>query len=149
MLRTYALSMEWIMTRKLGTVGDVNPIEHGGGYIVKTDDGIHLEYFEGISDWPDSWDVDLDAPKWLAKKVTLHRVDLCIDGEALMADLDWVDWNSVSTSCGYPRGRLKTAQERANAVMDVAGHYGWHELDLYPLELTLGELIERWKGYSK
>jgi hypothetical protein len=143
-----------VVTRKLGAVGDVNPIEHGGGFILggeKGTGGPWLEYSYGISDWPESWDVDLDDPKWLNRKVTLYRIDLAIDGESLMADLNWVDWDSVSTACGYsdddPWSNLRTAQQRASAVMDVAGYYGWHELDNYPLELTLFELIERWRKY--
>lgn len=145
--------------RELGTVGDVNPIDHGGGFIFSApgQNGPWIEYTHGLSDddreIPDEWLDDGEPnPAYLAQRVTVYRVDLETNGKALLSSLSWVDIGAVERSCGYaetdnPYRRLRTARERASLVEDVAGYYGWHELDPYPLEMSLAELRERWKGH--
>lgn len=139
--------------RKLGTLGDVNPIEHGGGYILSApNSGIWAEYFHGLDCDGKAWQIDLDNPEHLKREVTVYRVDLERTGKAFRSSYDWVDWEAVAETCGqvvaeYAAPKLKTAQLRARALEDAAGYFGWHEFDHYPLALTLGELIERWKGY--
>lgn len=136
--------------RSRGSIGDVNPIKYGGGYILsRAGESSWVEYFEGLEGLDECG--DLDDSKVLAQTVTLYRVDLERCGAALLSSLSWVDFAAVEASCGYgidnPYGSLSTLCQRANLVQDVAGYYGWHELDNYPLQLTLGELIERWKGF--
>jgi hypothetical protein len=140
--------------RKLGSVGDVNPIDFGGGYIfsVPESGGPHLEYFEGLDsdERAERLSYDDDADEKIDKlKVRLYRVDLGKDARDFLSDHDWVDWADVARSTGgdaadYEPGKLRTAQARALAVQDAAGYHGWYNFDSYPLELTVGELKERW-----
>jgi hypothetical protein len=138
---------------KLGNIGDVNPIEYGGGYILSAPkQGQWLEWFDGLDCEERAWEIELDNPEHLKRTVTLYRPDIERDGKAFLSSYNWVDWSAVAETCGqsadvYSAGNLKTAAQRARALQDAAGYYGWHEFDHYPLTLTLGELIERWKGY--
>lgn len=140
--------------RKLGSVGDVNPVDYGGGYIFSVPGGgtPHLEYFEGLDSDERAEDLSYedDADEKIdALKVKLYRVDLGKDGPSFLSDYDWVDWEAVAGSTGqdasaYAPGKLRTTQARALAVQDAAGHYGWHEFDHYPDQLTVGELKKLW-----
>lgn len=140
--------------RKLGSIGDVNPIDYGGGYIFSTPEsgGPHLEYFEGLDsdERAERLSYDDDAEEKINKlKVQLYRVDLGKDAKDFLSDYDWVNWEDVATSTGqdvteYGPGKLRTAQARALAVQDAAGYHGWANFDSYPLQLTVGELKERW-----
>lgn len=144
--------------RERGTVGDVNPIDHGGGFILfAPGQSPWIEFTHGISDddreIPDEWIEDGEPNQaFLAQQVTVYRVDLETCGEALLSSLDWCDLSEVERSCGYagtdnPYGNLRALRQRARLVEDVAGYYGWHELDDDPLVMTLGELRERWAKY--
>lgn len=140
--------------RKLGSIGDVNPVDYGGGYIFSSPEsgGPHLEYFEGLDsdERAERLSYDDDAEEKIDKlKVQLYRVDLGKDGKDFLSDHDWVDWNKIADSVGsdgsaYAPGKLRTAQARALAVQDAAGYHGWANFDSYPLELTVGELKARW-----
>jgi hypothetical protein len=137
--------------RKLGSVGDINPIEHGGGYVLAypNDSTPVLEYFDGLESIREE-EIDLDNPEHLKLTATLYRVDVPHDAHALMRDFDWVDWIAVERSTGVdlvPAQLDRSVTARADAIVDAAGYYGWHELDTYPLTLTLGELIKRWKEF--
>lgn len=144
-----------IKARKLGTVGDINPIEYGGGYVLSVpEQGQWVEYFHGLDCESRAWEIELDNPEHLKREVTIYRVDIKRDGESFLKQYSWVDWDAVSLSCGYPDdyepwvpSKLRLANDRASALMDATGYYGWHEFDHYPLTLTLGELIKRWEKY--
>lgn len=138
----------------LGSVGDVNPIEYGGGYILRNDadDRPCLEYFDGLeSVVTKAWDVDIDDTAQTDKiKIRLYNADLETSGERFMSDLDWVDWSGIASYTGtpiehYTASVLDDLRTRAQAACDVASFHGWENLDSYPLELTLTELIARWK----
>jgi hypothetical protein len=140
--------------RKIGSIGDVNPIDYGGGYIFSAPEsgGPHLEYFDGLDsdERAERLSYDDDAEEKIDKlKVLLYRVDLGKDGKDFLSDHDWVDWDQIADSVGndgsaYAPGKLRTAQARALAVQDAAGYHGWNNFDSYPLELTVGELKARW-----
>jgi hypothetical protein len=125
--------------RKLGSVGDVNPIDYGGGHLfsVPGGGGPHLEYFEGLDsdERAERLSYDDDADEKIDKlKVLLYRVDLGEDAKDFLSDHDWVDWADVARSTGgdasdYEPGKLRTAQARARALQDAAGYHGWHEFD--------------------
>lgn len=138
----------------LGNVGDVNPIEYGGGYILRNDaeDRPRLEHFEGLEYMhAKAWDVDLDDPTQTDRiKVMLYRADLETSGARFLSDLDWVDWSEIASYTGqelsaFTASALDDLQARAQVACDVASYHGWENLDSYPLELTLTELIARWK----
>ncbi len=138
----------------LGSVGDCNPIEHGGGYILRNDaeDRPRLEYFEGIEQViTRAWDLDLDDPTQTDQiTVTLYRADLETSGERFLRDLNWVTWEEIASYTGqelsaFEASALDSVRARAQVACDVADHDGWLNLDGDPLELTLTELIARWR----
>ena len=124
--------------RKLGSIGDVNPIEYGGGIILSLPgDSPWLEYCQGLEGGE-------GCP------LELYRVDLYKDGKEFLSWTDWVDWEKVAKFCGQDVAeyttvrRLRTALSRALAVFDAAEYYGWANFDSYPLVLFESELEERW-----
>jgi hypothetical protein len=145
--------------RKIGSIGDVNPIDYGGGYIFSGSGGggPTLEYFEGLDDDERAsrihakvWDSDEAEAKIDKLGIQLYQVDLEKDGKSFLSSYDWVDWDSVAQSTGqdpsaYSASELTTAQKRAMAVWDAASVNGWFEFDQYPLSMTVGELKARWK----
>jgi hypothetical protein len=144
-----------VRARKLGSIGDVNPIDYGGGYIFSAPEsgGPHLEYFEGLDTderaerlaYADDADEKIDK-----LQIQIYRVDLGKDAKDFLSDYDWVNWEGVASSTGQDSseyttpGKLRTAQQRALAIQDAAGYHGWHEFDQYPLQITVGELKQRW-----
>ena len=134
------------MTRKLGILGDVSPIEHGGGYVLVANDGDpYLEYFEGLESIRED-EIDLDNPDHLKLKATIYHCDIPKCDSDFVAEFDWIDWGNVESCIGGDLA-IGNTQQRAAAIVDIASYYGWFEVDQYPLELTLGELIKRWKDY--
>lgn len=131
------------MPRKLGEIGDVNPIEYGGGFVFGGDPGSGgpwVEYVYGLD--------EVGTPE----SMLVYRADLHSDGKEFLSWYDWVDWDKIADSLGdysgidhYTASKLRTAQARAMATQDVAGYYGWSELDQYPLELSAAELAARWE----
>lgn len=136
------------MTRKIGSIGDVNPIEYGGGPVLTApgSGGPWVEYFDGLETVAPDADEDED----LDLEVVIYRVDLHEDARRFLSWYDWVEWEKVASSTGQDvedyttPSNLRTAQARALAVQDAAGYYGWHEFDQDPLQLTLGKLKQRW-----
>lgn len=136
------------MARKIGSIGDVNPIVYGGGYLFSAtgSGGPWVEYFDGL----ESVAPDADEDEDLDLEVTIYRVDLHEDAERFLSRYDWVEWEKVASQTGLDvedytnLTNLRTAQGRALAIQDAADYYGWYEFDQDPLQLTLGELKQRW-----
>jgi hypothetical protein len=136
------------MARKIGSIGDVNPIEYGGGPILTASGsgGPWVEYFDGL----ESVAPDADEDEDLDLEVMIYRVDLHEDAKRFLSWYNWVEWEKVASSTGQDAEdytnltNLRTAQGRALAIQDAAGYYGWHEFDQDPLQLTLGKLKQRW-----
>lgn len=125
----------------LGSFGDVNPLDHGGGMIYESGQGPAILYTPGLSDEdPDDDDVE---------NVVLEVYEVQVEDD-VVKDLNWVTWGDVARSIGMPVSELKqlardpSVMARASAIDAVAGYYGWHELDQYPLKKTYGELDEEW-----
>lgn len=122
------------MSTVIGSIGDVNPIDHSGGYIFQTEYGAVLEYIS-----PDTGS-ESDGV-WF-----IYRVDL--------GDSDLPDWANFETVHKYigPEEDYDYAKEwekgnpvtRACILEDVASYYGWHELDYDPLVLTAREVWARY-----
>jgi hypothetical protein len=121
--------------KEIGTIGDVNFPEYDGGPVFDNGDGtFSLEYVETPE--------NQDSPnaRW-----TVYRVTLDPDVP------DWIDLKSVARTTDQDPEELRVAFEKggpmdlAYAYESVAGYYGWHELDQYPLELTKLEIEERYE----
>ena len=139
--------------KSVAQIGDVNPIEYGGGYVFKADNETpRLEYVHGLDEThPKAWDLDLDDLAQTDRATcTLYRVDLGGNGQDFLDWHDWIDWKEISdfTSqelADYSASALDDIGARAQAVQDAAAYHGWINFDQYPLQLTLTELIARWK----
>ena len=135
--------------KKISSIGDVNPIDHGGGFVFEDPEGgsALVEYFHGLAD--EAPDLDEDDPEYQTKKFDVYRVDLEDSGEEFLSQYDWVDWSDIAESTGqdveeYSASNLATPQARAMAMWDAAGTLGWGEFDHYPLDLTIPELEDSW-----
>lgn len=126
---------EW---EEVGQVGDQSFEVHGGGLVFKDLTGVYkpeLEYVEPPTD-----DEELDDPKarWTVYRVSLEGVP------------NWGDLKAVARSAGQDPKELRADFEsedpmrQALAYETWAGHYGWHELDQYPLSLTCSEMNKRY-----
>ena len=134
--------------RKIGRIGDADPINYGGGYIF-TAPGRRspwLEWFEGLETVAPGADADED----LDIEVLVYRVNLGRDANDFLNMYDWVEWDKVARFTGrgvdeYRPANLRTAMDRATAILDAASYYGWHTFDQGLIRLTLGELKKRWR----
>jgi hypothetical protein len=120
--------------RLIETIGDIDPLGYGGGFIFEHPEtgGPEIEYYE-----PD----DDSQPESPDEIFTVSRV--------LVEEYDWVDWSKVAESCGVTVEYYKLAfagndaSRMAHAIRDAAGYYGWFEFDSEPLRLTRTEAEER------
>lgn len=86
--------------------------------------------------------------------VLIYRINVPVD---VFAKFDWADAAEIADSIGlYAEdeyadrtliglGRSRKIMTRVSVIEDIAGYYGWHELDQYPLMLTIGEIERRWR----
>lgn len=125
--------------KQVGHIGDVSWPEYDGGPVFVDETGVYapeLEYVEAPSE-----NVDFEDPsaRWTVYRVPLEK-----------GVPDWGDINDVARTVGQDPGELRAAFEsddpidRANAYQDWASHYGWFELDQYPLQLTCPEVNKRY-----
>lgn len=120
-----------------GVIGDMNPIDHGGGVVFEGDYGPELIYFQG---WSDD-----NGPR-----VTVSRFSV---EENVPDDLDWVDWEAVARSIDVEAEALNSYGTGSNVlaraqVYEAVGMYcGFGELDPQPLELTLEEAEEQYGDF--
>lgn len=118
--------------RVVGTIGDVNPVDYGGGVVLEDGVGVcSVEWYEPLDEDDDGSDV------WV------YRVDIDHGVE------DWMELNAVARTSGLDVAELtagfdsKDPVTRARAWWTLACHYGWHELDSYPDRLTYAEAEAR------
>jgi hypothetical protein len=129
----------------IGSVGDVNPIEYGGGVVFDTEHGPVLEYTRGLED------EEVDEDDEGATELSLYRVDI---EEDALEHLNWVkpgDLKSIAQTMDRSVKELRKAaksedvMQRVSFYEDVAGYYGWENLDSYPFKITARELEQRWE----
>ncbi len=136
--------------------GDVCAAEHGGGVLVRSEDGyLTLEYSHGVeAENPYARYTDDEAEELT---VSLYRVAIpagengaLTDTEAIRSDLDWIgdDWEWILGSLGlgpWDLFAIALDPDRAWCLYEiVASYWGWGELDHYPERVTYGELEARW-----
>jgi hypothetical protein len=121
----------------IGTVGDVNPIEHGGGLIIHdTQYNIYrVEYTHGQELRTDDG------------KLYVYSANLEPD---IMEDNLWADADVLLSVCGMEEEELEARSqsndpvERASVLCEIGHCWGWENLDAYPLVLTEDALKARW-----
>ena len=131
---------------KLGNLGDVNPIEYGGGYVFAAPDvdGPWLEYYYGLDS--EDWGDRVDDPEDSDNEVEIYRVDV---GPDAIAWHSWVDWIQIARFTGVDASFYLQASEPmdvAQAIADAASYHGWENFDSYPLTISLRDLATRWDG---
>ncbi len=124
--------------RKLGSIGDVDPTDYGGGVVFSTEHGPTLEYVEEHMHGADP------------EARLVYRVDLHDNAREFLDWFDWVDWDEVAQTVGadpseFSASRLRSATARALAVESAAGQYGWYEMDSYPATFSDREIEIRWR----
>lgn len=140
--------------RVLGSVGDVNPLDYGGGIVF-----IHAQTGKPEIEWTEGLDglarqVDADDPRKIKKiALTVYRVPVPDD---VVDYYDWADWKSIANQYEGPngtrltrkameiRGQSNDPMQRAHIVIDLAQYEGWHNLDSEPAHIEYGELERAW-----
>jgi hypothetical protein len=135
----------------LSRVGDVCAEDHGGGAIVRDEDGyVYLEYTHGLeSDHPGE---DRYGDEVADLKLTLYRVQLDEPAWKALSGCGSEEklWTEVARSAGQdPEEVIEMAKSEdpmkiAGCFEMFAGHWGWGELDHYPIELPYHEVETRW-----
>lgn len=144
---------EWEL---VGTIGDRNPVEYGGGYVFRDKTGVYdpeVEYVEPL---------ECNPKDGSGTGVTVYRVVLeshtFIDG--ILSDNkyhpDKAVWyadklDGVCGCCDCDRDELianlcgDDPVARAWAYETLASYFGWYEFDTYPLTLTADEAEKRYE----
>lgn len=130
----------------LGTVGDVNPIEYGGGFIIQEGDDIRIEYFYGL----ESECCDREDPK-PDELFNVYYVDV---EENVFEYHNWVSLDEqeqmakeikLSIEEYRLQARSNNPITRSRVTEDIGMWFGWYELDHYPAQFTIKELKRRWE----
>jgi hypothetical protein len=125
--------------RFLATVGDSNPADYGGGYVIRYK-------HPGQSSFVDlecvQWDSDADNAEG-----SLYTGDLR-DRDILKAH-DWIDVDDMARLFDFDADEWRrmargTIRERARCLEDIASYYGWDNLDSYPVRVTRDEVRKRY-----
>jgi hypothetical protein len=139
----------------VGTIGDVDPLGYGGGFVFRDKTGVYapeIEYVEPIGDGSSRDDV---------QSVTVYRTILephtyingvLSDNKYHPESPVWYadDLDRVCECCDRDRSEMIDAlcgsdpMAKAGAYEALAGYFGWHEFDHYPLTLTPAEAEERY-----
>jgi len=131
----------------VGNIGDVDPIQYGGGVVFEDEDGGYtLEYVYGAdSDEDYGWEQNPDYEH------VVYRVGLESDLDSFLRWNDWADLDAVADSVGATKDELLERARKGGAVgrawlaNEIAAHYGWQNLDEYPVKITERDLVKRWK----
>jgi hypothetical protein len=138
---------EWVVVAQLG---DVNPLDHGGYWVLVDSTGAYAP--EG--EWVEVEDDDrLTVYRFLLEKCSFVNGVLSdnkyhVDHPAWFAD----DLESVAAYCGASVGELRDCfcsddpVVRARAYQDVGSYHGFENLDSYPLVLGRAEGVVRYES---
>ena len=140
--------------KQVGTIGDVNFVEHDGGPVYIDETGVYCPELEYVKNMAEG-----DA---FVYRILLENLKLSPAGKLIPASYreDWphpieryTEWfdrdlDSVSQSCGIERAELVQAlisdnpMARASAYEALAQYHGWENFDSYPLHFTNREELE-------
>jgi len=124
------------MLTALGDDHQRDPILFGGGRVFDTNNGPFFEYTEGL---------DTNIP--LKVYATHLGPDIGEQFKHLLSDGELESVCAIRGVCTAELWRRKargTYLQRAECVVDIGRHFGWHRIDDDPQELTEGELRKRW-----
>ena len=112
---------------RLTGVGDVDPIEHGGGMILELDNQVRLEYLE-----PQNCTSDPESTEWLLYEVDLDPIE---DPQVLFNKRDLKSAaESMDMTVEEYTDLFKSVDpmDRYNAYQGIADIWGWHHFDPSP-----------------
>lgn len=147
------------MTKKLGfrclaQLGDVNPLDYGGCWILQYLTGNYAPDME-ILIIPEEEEGE-KPQKYLTYRFPLEQ---CFFENGILSDnkfhKDFPAWfadnlEDVASSCGVPHEDLVNQLcsddpiERGQAYSSLVGYFGYEEFDHYPLELSWSEVVARY-----
>ena len=142
--------------KRVGTIGDINFVEHDGGPVFVDETGVYPPELEYVQRMPEG-----DA---FVYRVSLENLKLSPDGKLIPARYDstwphpiedYTEWfdrdlESVARFAGTTRAHLVeelTSPQpiaRALAYETLAQYHGWENFDNYPLHLSSKKLEERY-----
>jgi hypothetical protein len=140
--------------KKVGTIGDVNFVEHDGGPVFVDETGVYCPELEYVQNMPEG-----DAYVY---RVPLEHLKLSSAGKIIPRgysaswphpEENYTEWfdrelDGVAEFCGIPRAELVEAlisdnpMARASAYEAMAQYHGWENFDSYPLHFTNREELE-------
>lgn len=116
--------------KPIGVIGDVSPVEHGGGVIYEAPNGTYeMHYFSPYED---------DDGEEL---VSIYIFDIAPN---VLSELDWVDWKQIAQYIDMPVDELRGYAEstdplaRASVYESVGQYHSFGELDPYQREESVG-----------
>ena len=140
---------EW---RCIGGIGDVNPIDYGGGFVFVDDSGVYPPELEWIEP-PDESGWRGGFGPWTIYRCTLYR---CTFIGGILSDNKYHPECAAWFADGIIARRFECdgndlieditsddPMRLAFAYWDVACSEGWENLNHYPLELRLREIRKR------
>ncbi len=124
---------------KVGSIGDVNAAEYGGGIVVKTPYGYTLKYTDGAESYHERGEDPETLP--------VYRADLGENAEDFLSFNDWINWEDVGRTMDLDPEEVpqiaQSPQGRADLAWSAANYYGWENFDDSPVEVSFQE-IEAW-----
>lgn len=127
--------------RYLATCGDINPAEHGGGYLIRVYPDGQPSY---VSLYCVEWESDDD-------NATGYLYEADVRDRDILKAHSWIDVDAMIASMGNDTDRADwirqargTYLERARCLYDIASYYGWQNLDSYPIRVTRDDIRKRW-----
>lgn len=136
-------------------IGDINPVDHDGGYVVKRRFCENNMRKEGAY-----WEHQIEYFQNDSEDGTTGTLYIVIVPEDVFEEYDWAEPNPIADSIGAEdrdgfkitgarlAGKLgcsENVKDRVFAVEAIAGYHGWHELDHEPKKITHSDLRKRWR----
>jgi len=117
-------------TTYFGVIGDMNPIDHGGGVVFDAGEGSGpcMTYFQ-------PWEGN----------VSVYTIFI---GEDVGSELDWTDWAGLASWSGIEESEMKehavspNVLARASVYESVGGYHGFANLDHEERTLTAEQAEE-------
>ena len=133
--------------RLIGTTGDVNALDYGGGFVYADRDAVYWEWWDGPIG-PNGEEIEY-SPRYT---YTVYSVRVPTD---VFKEFDWADFGAVAASIGMEPDELREhgwssfVMKRVFAIEAIVGYYGAHELDQYPTQIRGAALNRRWNRFWK
>ena len=160
--------------KKTGTLGDINPVDYGGGTVYQDTTGVYPAELEYVVVTEEK---EGEPVKWNVYRAVLDRLRYR-DGYLYNAAVEdgwgknhwfqseefhpsnyneWFasDLDALASFCGWHRETLihffcsENEQYRAFAYSIVADYWGWENLDSYPLQFDNREELESFLEHNQ